>query len=152
MAGLLALRLQPDPNDRPTWAVGLTYLASTLLGAGGLLSIVLGSTSASARVFGLSGGYLEIAGIVGVVDWFAILVLGIEGWWHPRTARGSGEAIIVLSVLGLITSVYGFYFVGTVIGIAAGVLTIRAKPRRETPPPDWRTDKPPPLPDWSPPK
>ncbi len=76
----------------------------------------------------------------------------MEGWWRPRTARGTGEAIIVLSILGLVTSFYGFFLAGTAVGIASGFLTIKAKPRRETPPPDWRHDKPPPLPDWANPK
>ena len=148
MASLIAASLDPNPADRPTRVVALTYLTGVLTGSGGVFDIWLG-TESSSTFFGLSGGYLAITGIFGFVFGLGIIALGLRGWWFPKTARQSGRTIIALSILSLVTSFFGFFFVGCVIGIASGFMTIRAKPRRESPPPDWRTEKPPPLPVYS---
>jgi hypothetical protein len=154
MASLIAAGIGQEPNDSPTWTVGLTYLASVLIGAGALLSVQSGSQGYpfSGDVFGLTGGDLVILGSLGFIGALVIVSLGIYGWWRPRLARGSGETIIILSLLSLVTSYYGLFFIGTLVGVISGIQTIRATPRKETPPPDWRHDKPPPLPDWKNPK
>ncbi len=66
MASLIAAQMDPDPNDRPTWVVGLTYLASTLLGAGGLFSVNVGATDPSFHTFGLLRGFLGSRGNPGL--------------------------------------------------------------------------------------
>ncbi|MGA7477043.1 MAG: DUF6114 domain-containing protein [Thermoplasmata archaeon] len=140
MGSLIAASMFPDPNDRPTRPVVLSYLACILIASGGLYEAWVG-TNTSNSMFGVSGWYLVILGVVGVVIGFIVLTLGEVGWYLPKTARRAGRAIIVLSVVSLVTSFFGFFFVGSALGIVSGWMTIRAKPRREAPPPDWRTEK-----------
>ena len=154
MTSLLAGGIGRDANDQPTWVVWLTYIAGVLTAAGAYLSIQSGAQGYpfDGDVFGFTGVELVVLGAIGFPGGLLIVGLGLYGWWHPKSARRSGETIIILSLLALLTAYYGFFLIGTGIGVISGTLTIRAKPRKESPPPDWRTDKPPPLPDWNNPR
>ena len=133
MAGFTYLMTQKDPALRPTRAGALAFIAGILLTSGGLFQAYLGVQNTPA-VLGIHGPPLTALGIIGLLAGLGVAGLAAYVSFGSGASRLSlaGYIILVISITGFFTSFLGFFLAGTIIGIIAGVLTVKSARRRST--------------------
>jgi hypothetical protein len=124
VVGVASLQSQSDPSLRPGLVGILGYLSGTLILAGGLTQGTV-AYSSSLVLWGLTGPVLVWLGVIGIFTGFTVVGLAAFAAYRPTPGAGRGVAIIVLALLGLFTSLLGFFFVATVLGLFFGVLVLR---------------------------
>jgi len=124
VVGVASLQSQPDPSLRPGLVGILGYLSGTLILAGGLTQGTFAYGS-SLELWGLTGPVLVLLGVIGIFTGFTLVGLAAFAAYRPAPGAGRGIAIIVLALLGLFTSLLGFFFVATVLGLFFGALVLR---------------------------
>jgi len=116
MAGFAAMAMSKDPALRPSRVEALAYLAGVLNNIGATFAIL---TSPETRVWGLGGWALVGAGIIGFIDGLVIMTLGLL-WANRKKPGWAGAGIIILSIAGVVTSLWGLFLTATALGIYAG--------------------------------
>lgn len=131
MAGFTYLMTQKDPSLRPTKAGALAFIAGVLLTSGGFFQAYLGVQNTPV-VLGMHGPPLTALGIVGLLAGFIVAGLAAYISFGETLSRLNlaGYLMIVISTAGFFTSFLGFFLAGMILGIVAGVLTVRTAGRR----------------------
>jgi hypothetical protein len=124
VVGVASLQSQSDPSLRPGLVGILGYLSGTLILAGGLTQGTV-AYSSSLELWGLTGPVLVWLGVIGIFTGFTLVGLAAFAAYRPAPGAGRGIAILVLAPLGLFTSLLGFFFVATALGLFFGALVLR---------------------------
>jgi hypothetical protein len=134
MVGVAVLQSQDDPSLHPGVMGVLAYLVGVLLLSGGLAQATAGYDP-STEVWGLTGRPVILLGVLGLFLGFVALILGVYARYRPTAGIGRGTAILGIAIVGLLTSLWGFFLIGTVLGIVLGSLVIRQgiSPARNSP-------------------
>lgn len=106
-------------GQRPFWAGLLTFLAGLPIVYYPYAHITLGSLSLTMGTPTGSGSL-----IIGVL----LIVLGLTMWFQSEVRVFAGIASILLALVSLVVSNFGGFFVGFVLGLVGGALSVAWAP------------------------
>ncbi|MFD3452987.1 DUF6114 domain-containing protein [Streptomyces sp. NPDC058691] len=106
-------------GQRPFWAGLLTVLAGLPIAYFPYANITLGSLSLTMATTAGSGSL-----IIGVL----LVVLGLTMWFQSAVRVFAGIASILLALVSLVVSNFGGFFVGFVLGLVGGALSVAWAP------------------------
>ncbi|AAZ56363.1 hypothetical protein JCM3263A_02880 [Thermobifida fusca] len=98
---------------------------------GGLLTILAGAEIVAAPLAPLPFlVYQGIAGISGYLIGAALVALGVLAWLHPAQRAFYGIVAVLLSLASFLTSNFGGFVIGMLLGIIGGALIFAWEPHR----------------------
>jgi uncharacterized protein DUF6114 len=114
--------------DSPTAASVVSLIGGVLILIGGLFVAALGGAVNAAGYYA-AGGALSGLGLLGALFGFIIILLAIGMYLHPDQTVGYGIAILILSLLSLVSG--GGFIIGLILGVIGGILGIVFHPSDE---------------------
>lgn len=131
----------PPPSadvGKPTAGAVLAIIGGVFILLGGLAELALGAYLSSIS-FGIGAGVLRLFGALGALLGILVLVFGVLVYSNPANHVVYGVLIIVFSIVSL-TSFAGGFFIGFLLALIGGILTLVWKP---TPPQVYYVGAPP---------
>ena len=119
--GVILIATTEDPSTRRLLA--LVYVGGMLNNIGALIQATLG-TLPGIKEWGLSGSALVASGLIGFVDGFIFMGLGIF-YAERRRPSWAGKLILVLAIASVVTSFFGGFVAGAVTSGLAGYSMIK---------------------------